>query len=77
MKVGCRRSTGSFRSVCTSTCWWFTTAENGFSPSLAEGVGNGRNLTLQAVTTIELTPADVCADCGERLLEELEIKDRA
>ena len=25
---------------------------------------------MQAVTTIELTPADVCADCGARLLEE-------
>ena len=30
-----------------------------------------------AVTTIELTPADVCADCGARLLEEREVKDRA
>ena len=30
---------------------------------------------MQAVTTIELTPADVCADCGARLLEELEVKD--
>ena len=25
---------------------------------------------MQAVTTIELTPADMCADCGARLLEE-------
>ena len=25
---------------------------------------------MQAVTTIELTPADVCSDCGARLLEE-------
>ena len=33
--------------------------------------------SLQAVTTIELAPADVCADCGARLLEELEVKDRA
>ena len=39
--------------------------------------GNDRTLTLQAVTTIELTPADVCADCGARLLEEREVKDRA
>ena len=28
------------------------------------------------VTTIELVPADVCADCGARLLEELKSKDR-
>ena len=39
--------------------------------------GNDRTLTLQAVTTIELAPADVCADCGARLLEEREIKDPA
>ena len=39
--------------------------------------GNDATLTMQAVTTIELTPADVCADCGARLLEELEVKDRA
>ena len=34
-------------------------------------------LTMQALTTIELDPADVCADCGARLLEEWEVKDRA
>ncbi len=39
--------------------------------------GNDAILTMQAVTTIELTPADVCANCGARLLEELEVKDRA
>ena len=39
--------------------------------------GNDAILTMQAVTTIELTPADVCADCRARLLEELEVKDRA
>ena len=39
--------------------------------------GNDRTLTMQAVTTIELAPADVCADCGARLLEEWEVKDRA
>ena len=33
--------------------------------------GNDATLTMQAITTIELTPADVCADCGARLLEEL------
>ena len=38
---------------------------------------NDGTLTLQAVTTIELDPADVCADCGARLLEELEVKERA
>ena len=39
--------------------------------------GNDATLTMQAVTTIELAPADVCADCGARLLEEREVKDRA
>ena len=39
--------------------------------------GNDSTLTMQAVTTIELTPADVCTDCGARLLEELEVKDRS
>ena len=39
--------------------------------------GNDATLTMQAVTTTELAPADVCADCGARLLEELEVKDRA
>ena len=40
--------------------------------------GNDATLTMQAViTTEELAPADVCADCGARLLEELEVKDRA
>ena len=34
-------------------------------------------LTLQAVTEIELAPADVCGDCGARLLEEGEAQDRA
>ena len=33
--------------------------------------GNDATLTMQAVTTIELAPADVCADCAARLLEEL------
>ena len=33
-------------------------------------------LTLQAVTTIELAPTDVCGDCGVRLLEELKSKDQ-
>ena len=33
--------------------------------------GNNTTLTMQAVTTIELAPADVCADCGAQLLEEL------
>ena len=32
---------------------------------------NDRTLTMQAVTTIELAPADVCAGCGARLLKEL------
>ena len=32
--------------------------------------GNDSTLTLQAVTAIELAPADVCADCGAGLLEE-------
>ena len=32
--------------------------------------GNDRTLVMQAVTTIELTPADVCADCGAWLLKE-------
>ena len=39
--------------------------------------GNDRTLTMQAVTTMELVPADVCADCGARLLEEREVKERA
>ena len=39
--------------------------------------GNDRTLTMQAVTTTELALADVCAYCGARLLEELEVKDRA
>ena len=39
--------------------------------------GNDATLTMQAVTTIELAPADVCADCGAWLLEEREIKDPA
>ena len=33
-------------------------------------------LTLQAITEIELAPADVCGDCGARLLEELKSKDQ-
>ena len=32
--------------------------------------GNDATLTMQAVTTTELAPTDVCADCGARLLEE-------
>ena len=32
--------------------------------------GNDPTLTLQAVTEIELAPADVCGDCGAWLLEE-------
>ena len=39
--------------------------------------GNDATLTLQAVTVIELAPADVCADCGARLLEERGVKDQA
>ena len=39
--------------------------------------GNDRTLIMQAVTTIELAPADVCADCGARLLEGREVKERA
>ena len=40
--------------------------------------GNDGTLTLlQAVTEIELTPTDVCVDCGARLLEEREAQDRA
>ena len=39
--------------------------------------GNDATLALQAVTTIELAPADVCADCGAWLLEEREVKDPA
>ena len=39
--------------------------------------GNDRTLTMQAVTTIELAAADVCADCGARLLEGREVKERA
>ena len=38
--------------------------------------GNDTTLTMQAVTTTELAPADVCADCGARLLEELEVTER-
>ena len=34
------------------------------------------NLTLQAITVIELAPTDVCDDCGARLLEELKPKER-
>ena len=37
--------------------------------------GNDGTLILQAVTTIEMASADVCADCGARLLEELEVND--
>ena len=44
---------------------------------LAARSGNDSTLTLQAVTAIELTPTDVCADCGARLLEESEAQDRA
>ena len=32
--------------------------------------GKDGAFTLQAVTTIELAPTDVCADCGARLLKE-------
>ena len=39
--------------------------------------GNDATLIMQAVTTIELAPADVCADCGAQLLEEREVKERA
>ena len=39
--------------------------------------GNDSTLTPQAVTVIELVPTDVCVDCGEPLLEALEVKDRA
>lgn len=39
--------------------------------------GKEEPFTLQAVTTIELAPAGVCADCGARLLKELETQDRA
>ena len=38
--------------------------------------GNDSTFTLQAVTTIELAPTDVCGDCGVRLLEELKSKDQ-
>ena len=39
--------------------------------------GNDATLTLlQAVTTIELTPTDVCGDCGARLLEERKSEDQ-
>ena len=34
------------------------------------------NLTLQAVTVIELAPTDVCGDCGARLLEKPKPKER-
>ena len=37
--------------------------------------GNDATLTMQAVTTIELAPADVCANCGAQLLEEQEVKE--
>ena len=37
---------------------------------------NDSTLTLQAVTVIELVLADVCTECGVRLLEERETKDR-
>ena len=39
--------------------------------------GNAATLTMQVVTIIELAPADVCTDCGARLLGELKVKDRA
>ena len=39
--------------------------------------GNDATLTMQAVTTIELAPADVCANCGARLLEERAAQDQA
>ena len=38
---------------------------------------NDSALTLHAVTVIELVPADVCADCGVRLLEEREAQEQA
>ena len=39
--------------------------------------GNDRTLTMQAVTTMELVPANVCANCAANLLEEQEAKDLA
>ena len=39
--------------------------------------GNDRTLTMQAVTTMELVPANVCANCAANLLEEQEVKDLA
>ena len=41
-----------------------------------DGGGKDETLTLQAVTTIELAPTDVCDDCGARLLEELKSSPR-
>ena len=42
--------------------------------------GSARNvrtyMLLLAVAEIELAPTDVCANCGERLLEELEPADQ-
>ena len=46
-------------------------------PGLDARSGNDSTLTLQAVTTIELAPTDVCANCGARLLEETAAQDRA
>ena len=37
---------------------------------------DGTFIALQAVTVIELTPVDVCANCAVRLLEELKSKDQ-
>ena len=43
---------------------------------LAGSARNVRTYTLLlAVAEIELAPTDACADCGERLLEELEPAD--
>ena len=43
----------------------------------ARSGSNSTLTTLQAVTVIELASTDVCGDCGARLLEEREVKDRA
>ena len=44
---------------------------------MAQPEAERRPPTLQAITEIELPPTDLCADCGERLLDEQEVKDQA
>ena len=78
----CGRSHDQVLGVCTGGGAWRNPKPTG-GPYVCEQCrldacgGNDATLTMQAVTTTELAPADVCADCEARLLEELEVKDRA